>query len=305
MDVSKLQKKIPFQWRVQAFYPKENPTSCQCVAYIDARDVMALLDEVCGPEGWMSDYKEVKGHVYGGVAIKNDAGEWIWKWDCGTETDIEGEKGQASDAFKRAAVKWGVGRFLYDMGLQRLSAKKEGYKAMPIDAQGRPIYDLTRYINDMNKTPAQRLGMFAAGISMEQHLAQEAAKAAPVAPASQSPAPAPAPTQAQPNPDALTTRGAVKNVFKKTGPKKDGSNYTRFAITMEDGTTLTTFAESFGAIAEKSLEHGLDVTCTYKLNGKWKDIQSFVLSDESAGQALEDSFMQNLEEPPQRNSRWG
>lgn len=293
MNLKDLHKKIPFQWRVQAFYPKENPTNCQCVAYIDARDVMALLDDVCGPENWMSDYKEVKGRMYGGVAIKCGL-EWVWKWDCGTESDTEGEKGEASDSFKRAAVKWGVGRFLYDMGLQRLSARKDGYKAVPIDASGNPIYNLTKYINDMNKTPGQRLGPFANAPTMAEH---EAATKAPSAPA---PAPrdyAPVADKVPQPPAGPQIRGAVKNVFRKTGPKKDGSFYTRYSIKMDNGEDATTFSDSFAAIADKSLEHGLEVILTYKLNGKWKDVVDLKIADEDSGKALEDSFMQNIQEP--------
>lgn len=44
--------------------------------------------------------------------------EWVWKTDGGTETDIESEKGELSDSFKRAGVKWGIGRFLYDMDIK-------------------------------------------------------------------------------------------------------------------------------------------------------------------------------------------
>jgi hypothetical protein len=40
---------------------------------------------------------------------------WIWKSDGAGATDVEGEKGMLSDALKRAAVRWGVGRYLYDL----------------------------------------------------------------------------------------------------------------------------------------------------------------------------------------------
>ena len=42
-------------------------------------------------------------------------GEWITKSDSAGETDVEGIKGQSSDAFKRAAVKFRIGRYLYDL----------------------------------------------------------------------------------------------------------------------------------------------------------------------------------------------
>lgn len=82
--------------------------------YIDARDVMDRLDSVLGPENWQKDYKEIKGVLFAGIGIYVD-GQWVWKWDAGTESDTEKEKGEASDSFKRAAVNWGIGRFLYNL----------------------------------------------------------------------------------------------------------------------------------------------------------------------------------------------
>lgn len=80
--------------------------------YIDARFVMDRLDEL-GPEHWQDRYEDrADGSVRGGIGILID-GEWIWKWDVGTQSDIEPEKGSYSEAFKRAGVKWGIGRDLY------------------------------------------------------------------------------------------------------------------------------------------------------------------------------------------------
>jgi len=88
------------------------------LAYIDARQVMDRLDEVVGAEFWQSDFKEVKGNIYAGIGIYlGSLNQWVWKWDVGTigTEDFEEEKTEASDSFKRAAVKWGIGRFLYDI----------------------------------------------------------------------------------------------------------------------------------------------------------------------------------------------
>lgn len=86
--------------------------------YKTARVDMAILDEVYGSMNWQSDYKVVKDNLYGGIGVLNkDTKEWIWKWDCGIESrnDEEGnqKKGEASDAFKRAGYKWGIGVELY------------------------------------------------------------------------------------------------------------------------------------------------------------------------------------------------
>jgi len=82
--------------------------------YKDARVDMTILDEVHGSAGWQRDHKELKGNMYAGVGIWNDAiKEWVWKWDCGTESFTEKEKGEASDSFKRACFNVGIGRELY------------------------------------------------------------------------------------------------------------------------------------------------------------------------------------------------
>ena len=82
--------------------------------YKNARVDMALLDEVVGPMNWQRDHKEVKGNMYCGVGIYDEKkDEWCWKWDCGTESNTEAEKGESSDSFKRAGFNWGPGRELY------------------------------------------------------------------------------------------------------------------------------------------------------------------------------------------------
>lgn len=86
--------------------------------YKTARTDMDLLDEAVGPEFWTNDYKEIDGVLYCGIGVQFQRGdspirEWVWKWDCGVESNVEKEKGQASDAFKRAGFRWGIGRELY------------------------------------------------------------------------------------------------------------------------------------------------------------------------------------------------
>ena len=81
--------------------------------YVDARYVMAVLDRVCGPQGWQREHRMEGAKVACGIGINVEGVGWVWKWDGAGETDIEGEKGSFSDAFKRAAVSWGVARDLY------------------------------------------------------------------------------------------------------------------------------------------------------------------------------------------------
>lgn len=82
------------------------------LTYIDARYVMGKLDEL-GGENWQDRYEDrTDGSVRCGIGILVD-GEWVWKWDVGDPSDIEANKGVHSEAFKRAAVKWGIARDLY------------------------------------------------------------------------------------------------------------------------------------------------------------------------------------------------
>ena len=75
---------------------------------------MNILDETVGDLNWKRDHKELKGNIYCGVSIYDDTkNEWITKWDAGAETYTEKEKGEASDSFKRAGTRWGIGRELY------------------------------------------------------------------------------------------------------------------------------------------------------------------------------------------------
>lgn len=81
--------------------------------YKNARVDMAILDETFGAENWQNKFYEVCGNLYCSLGIKI-GGEWIWKDDCGVESAFgDKEKGQASDARKRAGFAWGIGRELY------------------------------------------------------------------------------------------------------------------------------------------------------------------------------------------------
>ena len=82
--------------------------------YKDARADMKILDETFGFDGWKREHQLIDGKLFCTVSIWSDKrGEWITKQDVGTESNAEKEKGQASDAFKRACVNFGIGRELY------------------------------------------------------------------------------------------------------------------------------------------------------------------------------------------------
>ena len=94
-------------------------TKCTLLLYKTARVDAIILDKVVGPFNWQKKFYELKGVIYCSLGInafyEDFAKEplWIFKDDAGAETQVESEKGQASDAFKRAAFAFGLGRELY------------------------------------------------------------------------------------------------------------------------------------------------------------------------------------------------
>lgn len=110
-------------WRVGSINTER--TRGHALAYIDARDVMRRLDDVAGPADWQDRYEVHGTKTICYLSLRID-GEWITKADGAGDTDIEAEKGSISDAFKRAAVKWGVGRYLYDLESRWVDLEKNG-----------------------------------------------------------------------------------------------------------------------------------------------------------------------------------
>ena len=146
INLNDLKQELPYKWRVQSIrYGKAS-----CVAYIDARDAMDLLDKVVGPENWQDEYYEASGLLMCSVGIRTEDG-WAYKADTGTESNVEKDKGHASDAFKRACVAWGIGRFLYRLKIQQIPTKEYKNKEYPYAAEkDKIIFDgetLTKYIN--------------------------------------------------------------------------------------------------------------------------------------------------------------
>jgi hypothetical protein len=162
MNLQNLKREIPYKYKPQSVkYGK-----AIMVSYIDARDAQDLLDEVVGPDNWQSDYKVINENLYAGIGIRmirtddtksnnnvitHERTEWVWKWDCGVESNQEAEKGEASDAFKRAAVQWGIGRFLYRLGVIELPTKEYNGKERPCTKDGKILWgndEISNYIRN-------------------------------------------------------------------------------------------------------------------------------------------------------------
>ena len=164
---------------------------CSLLLYKTARVDRAILDEEFGCLNWQNDFKVIDGKMYGGIGVSrnnNGVSEWVWKWDCGTESNTEAEKGQASDCFKRAGFKWGIGIELYSTPFIWINcdtykdeyasknAKKDVYKLtnkfekfdvesidydtnrninklVIVDSKGNTVYELGKYISKKEPEP--------------------------------------------------------------------------------------------------------------------------------------------------------
>lgn len=86
--------------------------------YVTARDVERRLDEVCGADGWQTHHEPIfeNSKLIGtkfSLSIRFPSGEWITREDVGESSKASPLKGATSDGIKRAAVQFGIGRYLY------------------------------------------------------------------------------------------------------------------------------------------------------------------------------------------------
>lgn len=120
MDQKEIMQKLqePFtpdelEWRVGS--TNSDKTKGIALAYVTNRAIQNRLDEVFGPFGWRNEFREWKSNSQlCGISVKVE-GEWITKWDGADDSNMEAVKGGLSDAMKRAAYQWGIGRYLYNL----------------------------------------------------------------------------------------------------------------------------------------------------------------------------------------------
>ena len=131
MNIQEIELKLkePFfpneiEWRISA-KSKDN-TKGLAVAYISNRAVQNRLDDVLGFTNWKNEFVITPdGSKICGLSLRiND--EWITKYDGASDTDIEATKGGLSNSMKRAAVQWGVGRYLYNLEGVWVKIKQQG-----------------------------------------------------------------------------------------------------------------------------------------------------------------------------------
>lgn len=103
------------EWRIAERGKKQSGEQwAKVLAYVTNRAIMQRLDDVVGPENWQNEFRHIDNAFLCGISLRIN-NEWIIKWDGAQESQIEATKGGISGAMKRAAVQWGIGRYLYNL----------------------------------------------------------------------------------------------------------------------------------------------------------------------------------------------
>lgn len=137
---TRLQAPFPpsdIEWRIGRAGVKDGKPWASCLAYVTNRAIMDRLDQVVGPTNWKNELREWgmgSPGVLCGLSIKV-GDEWVTKWDGADQPDTEPVKGGFSNATKRAAVLWGIARYLYDLpeGWAVIDEKGRYYQAARTD----------------------------------------------------------------------------------------------------------------------------------------------------------------------------
>lgn len=126
---------MDIEWRIQQAGESNGKKWAMVLAYVTNRAIMERLDGVFGVWGWQNKFEFMPdGGIVCGISAKvmdqkQDTYEWVTKWDGADKTTIEATKGGLSNSMKRAAVQWGIGRYLYR--LETTFVTLEQGKAMP------------------------------------------------------------------------------------------------------------------------------------------------------------------------------
>ncbi len=112
------------EWRVGS--TNNDKTQGLALAYVTNRAIQNRLDETFGVFGWKNEFHAWKNNgQLCGISIKCGE-EWITKFDGADDSNMEATKGGLSDAMKRAAYQWGIGRYLYNLDSVWMPIKKQG-----------------------------------------------------------------------------------------------------------------------------------------------------------------------------------
>ena len=104
------------EWRVQqSGMTKDGKPYAMVLCYVQARAIENRLDAVVGVENWQNEIRVEGENIIARLGVRL-GGEWVWKENGASQTDIEAFKGGISGAIKRVASSgFGIGRYLYEL----------------------------------------------------------------------------------------------------------------------------------------------------------------------------------------------
>lgn len=290
------------EWREQRNGVKNGKPWTIVLAYVTNRAIQNRLDDVVGPASWKNEFTPGPGGgVLCGISIHID-GEWVTKWDGADNTDIESVKGGLSDAMKRAAVQWGIGRYLYRLEANFAVIDERGNHrgiAYGSDADRKARKNPVYFRWNPPPLPPWALPEGGKEAKSQREAPREEKKDAarpdvPDFPPHDSGAPAPSasyPSQAIP-PEAPVPEESgetfdqeysgpvgIKSINKKSGGTQE-KPWVRYTITDSQGERYATFDKSLAddAAAHKDAER--TVIIYYKTGKYGRDIESIVPSAE-------------------------
>ncbi len=102
------------EWRLRSAGIEQGKPWVKIHAYITNRAIMNRLDHTVGPFNWRNEFIKWGDHtMLCGLSLRINR-EWLTKWDGAAETELAAAKGGFSESMKRAAIQWGMGRYLYN-----------------------------------------------------------------------------------------------------------------------------------------------------------------------------------------------
>ena len=174
------------------------------MAYLSSRAVQQRLDDVCGPADWRNEFREGPGGgVLCGISVRIDradgTSEWVTKWDGSENSQVEAVKGGLSGSMKRAAVQWGIGRYLYDIPSPWVR----------LDDRGR--------FAETPKIPRQYLPQSGGGGRRPESASPSPKTSSPTAPPERSSSARPAPERPEPARSSASRPGASRHQTPRAG----------------------------------------------------------------------------------------
>lgn len=124
------------EWRVSA--TTADKTKGLAVPYVTNRAIQNRLDDTVGIDGWHNTFqpwKDGKAQLCGISIYFIQQKQWLTKWDGADDSDFESVKGGLSDSMKRAAVEWGIGRYLYGMTQLWVNVEQRGKSFFIVDSE--------------------------------------------------------------------------------------------------------------------------------------------------------------------------